>query len=142
MKSTLQNNSIGNLLIQICKLRRNKSNAHLSEVEVHSGQDALLYYLSVEDGQTISSLVEKLCIQHGTIASMIERMEASGVIKREKDAADKRTSRIYLTPKGKEALTQIAKVWKKMETLTVKGLTEKEQETLRKLLQQVLKNLQ
>lgn len=138
---TKQSNSIGNLLIQICKLRRNKSNALLSEAEIHSGQDALLYHLSVEDGQTVSSLVEKLCIQHGTIASMIDRMEASGVIKKEKDANDKRTSRVYLTAKGKEALTKITKVWKTMEALTTKGLTEKQENTLRELLQQVLLNL-
>ncbi|SIO49999.1 MarR family winged helix-turn-helix transcriptional regulator [Chitinophaga niabensis] len=140
-KQPAQNNAIGNLLIQICKLRRNKSNALLAEAEIHSGQDALLYHLSIEDGQTVSSLVEKLCIQHGTIASMIERMETSGMIKKEKDANDKRTSRIYLTPKGKEALTKIARVWKTMESLTTKGLTEKQENTLRELLQQVLINL-
>jgi DNA-binding MarR family transcriptional regulator len=141
MKKTTQNNSIGNLLIQICKVRRNKSNSLLSEVGIHSGQDALLYYLSLEDGQTVSSLVEKLCIQQGTISSMIERMETFGVIKKEKDLVDKRTSRVFLTDKGKEALKKIGQVWSTMETATVKGLTVTEQDKLRELLIKVLVNL-
>ncbi len=141
MKKTTQNNSIGNLLIQICKLRRNKSNALLSEVNIHSGQDALLYYLSLEDGQTVSSLVEKLCIQQATISNMIDRMEVSGVIRKEKDSNDKRASRIYLTPKGKDTITEIAKVWRTMESLTTKGLDEEQKKTLSELLQKVLENL-
>lgn len=141
MKKTTPDNAIGNLLIQICKVRRNKSNALLSEVGIHSGQDALLYYLSIEDGQTVSSLVEKLCIRQGTISSMINRMEASGVIRKEKDWADKRTSRVFLTGKGKEALEKIGHVWRAMEAETVKGLTGLQQEQLRELLVKILINL-
>lgn len=141
MKQKLHDTSISNLIIQISKLRRNKSNALLSDAEIHSGQDALLYYLSLEDGQTVSSLVEKLSIQHGTISGMIERMETTGVIKKEKHETDKRTSRVYLTKKGQDALTKIAVVWKTMEAKTIKGLSRAEENILRELLQRVLKNL-
>ncbi len=141
MKSKNQNNSISNLLIQICKLRRNKSNILLSDAGIHSGQDVLLYYLSIENGQTVSELVKKICIQHGTIASMIARMEATGMIRKEKDITDKRTSRIYLTKKGKDALIKIAIVWKIMEARTTKGFSKEDENKLRDLLLKVFKNL-
>ena len=134
-------NSISNLLVQICKLRRNKSNILLSDAGIHGGQDILLYYLSIDDGQTVSALVEKMCIQHATISTMIDRMQASGMIKKVKDNTDKRTSRVFITEQGQEAYKQIAKIWKIMETTVIKGLDTNQQKTLNELLQIVLKNL-
>lgn len=141
MKAKKQENYISNLLVQIGKLRRNKSNVLLSETNIHGGQDILLYYLSLEDGQTVSSLVEKMCIQHATISAMIDRMEAQGMIKKEKDITDKRTSRVYMTNKGMDAYKEVAKIWKAMEAMITKDLTEDQERLLRELLQLVLKNL-
>ena len=141
MKSKIQQNSISNLFVQICKHRRNKSNILLSEAGIHGGQDILLYYLSIDDGQTVSALVEKMCIQHATISTMIDRVEATGMLIKVKDTLDKRISRVFITDKGNEAYKQIAKIWKVMEAAVTKGLTEHQEGLLRELLQQVLKNL-
>jgi DNA-binding MarR family transcriptional regulator len=141
VKSKDQQSSISNLLVQICKHRRNKSNVLLAKANIHGGQDILLYYLSIEDGQTVSALVEKMCIQHATISTMLDRMEASGMIKKEKDATDKRTTRVYLTKIGMDALKHISKIWKTMEATVTKGLTETQKNSLQVLLEQVLKNL-
>ena len=141
MKLKNEQNSISNLLVQICKLRRNKSNILLSDAGIHVGQDILLYYLNIEDGQTVSALVEKMCIQHATISTMIDRMQASGMIKKIKDNTDKRTSRIFITEQGLEAYKQIAKIWNIMEASVIKGLDTNQQKTLNELLQIVLKNL-
>ena len=141
MKSKGQQLSISHLLVQICKQRRNKSNLLLSEAGIHGGQDILLYYLSIEDGQTVSALVEKMCIQHATISTMIDRMVATGMVKKEKDTLDKRTSRVFITDKGSEAYTQIAEIWKVMEATVTKDLSQEQKNSLRELLLQVLKNL-
>lgn len=68
-------------------------------------------------------------------------MEASGMIKKEKDETDKRTSRVYLTKNGRDALKHISKIWKTMEATVTKGLTETQENSLQVLLEQVLKNL-
>jgi DNA-binding MarR family transcriptional regulator len=117
------------------------SNALLSEAGIHSGQDILLYFLSIEDGQTVSSLVEKMCNQHATLFNMIDRMEATGMVKKEKDASDKRISRVYITDKGSRAYKKICKTWQVIEGTTIKGLTQEQENTLFKLLQHVQKNL-
>nr|WP_262915892.1 MarR family winged helix-turn-helix transcriptional regulator [Chitinophaga filiformis] len=114
----------------------------LSETGIHSGQDILLYHLSLEDGQTVSSLVEKMCIQQATISSMIDRMVATGMITKEKDAQDKRTSRIYITDKGKATYKQVAKIWRSMESIAIQGLSEQQQTQLTELLKHVLNNLE
>ena len=141
MKTIPAEDSIGILLTQICKYRRNRSNILLAETGIHTGQDILLYHLSIEDGQTVSSLVDKICIQHATIFNMIDRMEANGMIRKEKDSIDKRISRVYLTERGKEAMGEVAKTWKTMETITTKGLNNQQQSELSSLLQMVLNNL-
>lgn len=133
---------ISNLLVQICKQRRNKSNALLAEADVHGGQDILLYHLSIKDGQTISELTEKMCIQYATISNMVNRMEARELIRKEKDGTDLRISRLYITDKGKHAYKHIAKIWKQMENQLSKNLSDKEQDTLKILLTKVLKNLE
>jgi DNA-binding MarR family transcriptional regulator len=132
---------ITNLLVQICKLQRKNTNALLSQAGVHSGQDILLYFLSSEDGQTISSLVEKMCNQHATLFTMVDRMEATGMVRKEKDALDKRISRVYITPKGREAYEVVCKTWCVVEDISIKGLTLEQETTLYSLLQQVHKNL-
>jgi DNA-binding MarR family transcriptional regulator len=68
-------------------------------------------------------------------------MEAAGMIKKEKDALDKRTSRVSMTLKGKEAYKQVAEIWRTMETVTIEGFTIEEENLLKGLLQKVLVNL-
>ena len=114
----------------------------LAKYGIHAGQDILLYYLSLKDGQTISELVENVCIQHATISNMISRMEASGMITKVKDKSDKRVSRIFLTEKGKEAVFHLKEVWKALEVKTIEGLTEEQKKQLKELLKHVFGNFE
>jgi DNA-binding MarR family transcriptional regulator len=136
-----QQHSIGYLLISIGKRRRNKSNALLALAGIHSGQDILLYYLSADDGQTISELVDKMNIKHPTIFTMVNRMEAVGLLRKEKDANDKRASRVTLTEKGKQAAGKVVGIWRTIEATTLEGLDGEEQKTLVSLLQKINDNL-
>ncbi len=70
------------LFIEICKRRRNRKNELLSEANMYEGRDILLHHLAMEDGQTMSELAGKVCIQAATLSTMIRRMEANGLIKR------------------------------------------------------------
>ena len=141
MKFKAQKESTGYLFMQICKLRRNQSNTLLAASGIYAGQDALLYYLDLQDGQTITALVTKMSIQYATISNMIDRMEAAGLLNREKDVADKRISRVYLTQKGKESVSKIADAWRVLETKTIRGLNDDERQQLNSLLKKVADNL-
>ncbi len=141
MKQKHGHDSIGNLLMQICKMRRSLSNERLAKLDLYDGQDILLYYLHTKDGQTISELVEKMCIQHATISSMIDRMTAKGTITKEKDSVDLRVSRVFLTPKGKEAVQGVVDIWIDLEKRSLDELSKEAKEDLRISLQQIVKNL-
>ena len=113
----------------------------LASVGLYAGQDLLLHYLAMEDGQTVSALVDKMCNQHSTLFNMLDRMAAAGMVVKEKDADDKRTSRIYMTDKGREAYKNVMQTWQTLEADAVTGFTKQEEAVLRKLLQQVHNNL-
>jgi len=132
--------SIGYLFIKICKSRRNRANEMLAKYGIHAGQDVLLYYLSQQDGQTVSELVKNIFVQHATISNMINRMVTSGLVTKVKDSHDMHVSRIFLTEKGKKALKKVEEVWHLLEEQTLEGLSTEEQILLRRLLQDVLRN--
>lgn len=134
--------SIGFLLGTICKVRRNTANIKLAKYGIHAGQDILLYYLSLEDGQTVTQLLENICVQPATISNTINRMVANDLIKKMKDEKDARVLRIFLTDKGKEVVVQVKQIWKTLEIQTIDGLTEEEMQVLKKLLQRLLSNLE
>lgn len=114
----------------------------LSAVNIYEGQDFLLYRLSQRDGQTMSELAEKICIQQATMSNMIRRMEANGLIKKVTDPDDKRSSHIYLTAKGRATHELAGKIGGELDDATVKGLSVTERKTLDELLQKVMKNLE
>jgi len=140
MRKGPHTDSIGYLFIKICKSRRNKANEMLVKHGIHAGQDVLLYYLSLEDGQTVSQLATDIQIQYATISNMINRMVANDLVKKIRDENDARVSRIFLTTKGKDAVIKLREVWQFLEGQTINGLTEDEIRLLKDLLKKVLTN--
>ena len=135
------NESITAMLTHIGKIYRNKANELLAEAGIHAGQDILLYFLSIEDGQTVSALVERMCNQHATLFNMLERMEANGMVRKEKDNADKRTSRVYITNRGKKAYQKVTQTWIHLEETALTGINKEHAKLLESLLKKVQHNL-
>lgn len=140
-KSKVRSESIGALLVKIGKLRRTKSNELLSQFGIHDGQDILLYHLHCRDGQTPSEFVAQMCVQHATISNMIQRMLVKKLVRKERDKTDQRVSRIFLAPKGREAVQHIVRIWIELEKKSLRGVGVEEESALRHALLHILKNL-
>jgi DNA-binding MarR family transcriptional regulator len=141
MVSKIQEMSPGYLFVNICKLRRNRTNALLTGAGLYAGQDIVLYHLSLQEGQTVSELAEKACLRLATISNTVRRMEAVGLLRKDADQSDGRTTRVYFTKEGRTALATVTEVWKELEKLTARGLTAEELATLTRLLAKVRDNL-
>jgi len=142
MKNGPHIHSIGFLLGTICKVRRNTANDKLAKYGIHAGQDIVLYYLSLEDGQTVSQLMTDICVKPATISNTINRMVSNGLIDKVKDENDNRVSRIFLTEKGKEVVVEVRQIWRTLEVQMNEGLSEEEKQVLRKLLNHLISNLE
>jgi MarR family transcriptional regulator, organic hydroperoxide resistance regulator len=53
------------------------------------------------DDQTVSALGERLRLDSGTLTPLLKRLEAAGLVQRQRDAADERRVRVELTPAGR-----------------------------------------
>lgn len=133
--------SIGQLLIRLQKAHRTAMAQRLSALDLYPGQDGLLYHLSQDDGLTMTALVEKLQITHPTLFNMVVRMETMGLIKKAKDKADKRASRIFLTPKGKKRVSALSGIWPDIEKQLLKGFSRKEADAAKVMLGRFIHNL-
>lgn len=58
------------------------------------------------DGLTVKALGDKLFLDSGTITPMVKRLEARGLVRRQRDEEDERQVRIFLTPEGRALRAQ------------------------------------
>ena len=63
-------------------------------------QYLVMLVLWEQDGLTVKELGERLMLDSGTLTPLLKRLEASGLIRRERDARDERQVRIHLAGKG------------------------------------------
>ncbi|OGO26762.1 MAG: transcriptional regulator [Chloroflexi bacterium RBG_16_52_11] len=141
MAEKLISESIGALLVQICKAHRNKAQELLSRIDLYPGQEFLLINLWPEDGLTHSEVAESLCVQPATVTKMLDRLVRTGLVQRQQDSNDQRVSRVYLTEKGRQLLQPIQQVWNELEQISFANLTLEERLLLRRILTQVYENL-
>jgi DNA-binding MarR family transcriptional regulator len=134
--------TISFLLAQICKAHRNAANTALQGVELHVGQEMVLFQLAREDGQTQTQLAERMCIEAPTLTRMLQRMERDEMIRRLADSDDARISRVYLTDHARALQPRIEECWSGLEHQTLAGFSQEERLLLRRLLMQIRTNLE
>lgn len=65
--------------------------------------------LKREEGQTFKALSKRCCIKPSNFTVLFRQLEQQGYVKREQDALDRRTSRLYLTEAGMDLANTIDK---------------------------------
>ncbi|MEP6758722.1 MAG: MarR family transcriptional regulator [Actinomycetota bacterium] len=86
-------------------------------------------------------LARDLRIEGATLTRHLDRMERDGLIARARDPRDRRQVRVELTPKGRELHIRLKAIAKKTGRRACDGLSEDEQATLRRLLDQIRGNV-
>jgi DNA-binding MarR family transcriptional regulator len=64
-------------------------------------QYLVLLTLWAEDGQSVGGIGERLMLESSTLTPLLKRLEAAGLIRRERNPEDERQVQIRLTPKGR-----------------------------------------
>ena len=114
-----------------------------ADIDALSGaQGRILYVLWGKDGITISQLSAQTSLANTTLTSMLDRMEASGLIRREPSPKDRRALLIRLTDKARSLQADYDRISQQMNERYYEGFTEAEVRQLEAYLERVLSNLE
>ncbi len=93
--------SPGQLLHRAQQFASERFSAATGGVEITQRQFALLSALAAEDGQTQTQLVQRTGIDRSTLAELVSRMSAKGLLSRERAPGDARANAVRLTEDGR-----------------------------------------
>ncbi len=108
----------------------------------NGAQGRILYVLWQADDIPIVELAQKTGLAKTTLTSMLDRMEASGLVSRTPDRVNRRQIRIALTDEARLLRQDYDQVSADMNGIYYAGFSDEEVITLENTLRRVLKNLQ
>jgi len=103
-------------------------------IKMHPGMASVYFALCERDGCIIQDLVDRLSIPNGTLTGILQAMERSGLIKRERCSKDGRAARIRLTKKGKDMKPSMQKKHEAVRQVLESNLNASEVTELKRLL--------
>lgn len=114
-----------------------------ADIDAFNGaQGRILYVLWGKDGITISQLSAQTSLANTTLTSMLDRMEVSGLIRREPSPRDRRALLIRLTDKARSLQADYDRISQQMNERYYEGFSEAEICQFEAYLQRVLNNLE
>jgi MarR family transcriptional regulator, organic hydroperoxide resistance regulator len=134
-------NQLGFLLFLVSRAHHNRASQFFERFGLYRGQPPVLFELGEHDGSTQSELAEKLEVTPATMSNMLQRLETAGFVKRQRDPADARISRVFLTPAGKEAVVHAADSADDLEEIAFSGFTPLERKQIKDFLERIHANL-
>ena len=108
----------------------------------NGAQGRILYILWQGDGVPISKLSKETGLAMNTLTSMLDRMEAAGLVRRDRGDHDRRKILIYLTDEAKALEQDYNAVTAEIESIYYKGFSSEEIDALEVYLRRVLTNVE
>ena len=112
-----------------------------SELGVTRAQWRVLAWLAREPGLRQIALADKLDIEAITLCRIIDRLEEAGLVERQRDPADRRAWRLYLTPKAEPVVISLRRLATELAETAFAGLGEDGTEAMRASLKRIRGNL-
>lgn len=109
-----------------------------AEFDITPVQFAILNALIERPGEDQITLAGRVAFDAATSGSVIGRLEAKGLIRREADAADKRRKLLWVTPQGELVARQMKRTVRRVQTRIVDALDSHEREQLIALLRKLV----
>jgi DNA-binding MarR family transcriptional regulator len=109
--------------------------------ELNSAQGRILFVLWDEDNIPITELSEKTGLAKTTLTSMLDRLERSDHIRRERDLVNRKIVRITLTENAKLLKSKYDEISAQMSDIFYRGFTDNEIRRFEKTLEKILGNL-
>lgn len=113
-------------LAKLATAYRTAIERHFGSIGLHSGQTFLLIELWREDGLRQIDIAKRLNIKAPTVTSILKGLDEINLVRFEDDTDDKRSTRVFLTAKGRQIRQEVEKRWLDMEAECIAGLPNTE----------------
>lgn len=131
-------NTVSFLLAKISVAHRNLTERAAMAAGLHSGQAFVLFELWKDDGQRQIDLASKLGLSAPTVNKILGGLLEGDFVTRARYENDARSTRIFLTQKGRDVRPNIERQWELLEERTIGGLTDTEALMLQQLLTKMM----
>lgn len=134
------NNSIGHRLFGVMMLFRREADARMARHGLTDAQWKPLWMIQSGRATTANELARESGIDAGAVTRMLDRLEAKGLVERVRSESDRRVVHLKLTEAGQAATAHIPHVLASVNNDMLQGFSEREFQTLRKLLDRLTEN--
>ena len=132
--------SVGYLMKQAVSSIRKQADTGLAEHDLTYALWQPLYKVYREPGHSAATLARELDMDPPTVTRSLDRLEAKGLLLRERSSADRRIINLTLTPEGRQAASRVPQVLAEVLNGHLSGFTAEEWQTLVQLLQRMVAN--
>ncbi len=111
--------------------------AKLEPLGIHPRATAVLLALSAADGQSQRELSERLGLHRNVMVTLIDTLEAEGLVKRRPHPGDRRAFAVSLTERARTLLPELDAAGRALEAEVTASLSGEERTVLRRLLRRL-----
>lgn len=104
------------------------------------GQPKVLDYLKDHDGAGQKDIARGCHIEPGTLTTLLNRMEDTGLVERRMLNGNRRSLYVFLTDKGKNRLALVTETFSEMEEKAFRGISESDREVFMNVFLRIYEN--
>jgi DNA-binding MarR family transcriptional regulator len=128
---------LGFLLAQLGTHAHRRFAERLARLDLHPRHFGMLSHLAASEGQSQQALSVALGIHRSAVVALVDDLEHRGLAERRRDPVDRRAYTLYLTPAGRDLLTDLEREANERDVELLSALDVSERSQLISLLQRV-----
>jgi MarR family transcriptional regulator for hemolysin len=132
---------IGFALHDVARMLRTYADQRARDLNMTRAQWSVLVKLQRCEGVKQSELAEQLDLAPITLARLIDKLTAGGLVERRDDAFDRRANRLFLTEKALPTLIRLGALGEELMGRALAGVEPQALATLRQSLERIRQNL-
>ena len=113
----------------------------LKDTELTPGQPKVLDYLRDHNGATQKEIAAACYIEAPTITSVLNGMEAKGLIERKRLNGNRRSFHVFMTDKGQKLEQRVHEIFLKLEEETFEGISQEKRKEFLELFSKIHRNI-
>ena len=132
--------SVGFLMKRVMSSILAQADARLAVYDLTHAQWLPLFKLAMKDCDTVAALSRELELDPGAMTRALDRLEAKGLVRRERSTEDRRVVHLVLTDEGRKVARKVPPVMAEVLNNHLKGFSEAEWQQLLGLLGRMVAN--